>query len=182
MIYTPRTRARGLGIRTGDVSPLIGLLFLLDLCIKRLDWVIRMVRSERSDRGTTALQPTIGVRMGSGVAAVAGDAWAIGLLPGLDCYGPRRTAIRDSVWGTAGSRSRSRRHVGAPEPSRPSRPSRQPHSRGGGKRLMVYYAVVSIIYAILWVLLPSTAEALIVGFIALLLMPAIVSERRRWRR
>jgi hypothetical protein len=46
---------------------------------------------------------------------------------------------------------------------------------------MLYSTAVSAFYAVLWVFCPRIAEALLVGFIALLLVPAVISERRRWK-
>ena len=46
----------------------------------------------------------------------------------------------------------------------------------------VYSLIVSMAYALLWMGRPSVAEALVVAFVALLVVPALHSERKRWQR
>lgn len=47
---------------------------------------------------------------------------------------------------------------------------------------MMYSLGVSAAYALVWAAFPRIAEALLILFVALLLVPACIVERRRWRR
>jgi hypothetical protein len=51
-------------------------------------------------------------------------------------------------------------------------------------RLAVYFAVVSVAYALLALFVPVAAEVLMIAFVALLLVPLLVFDYRhgRWHR
>lgn len=48
--------------------------------------------------------------------------------------------------------------------------------------LPLYSLIVSCLYGLLWLLWPSAAEAAVIAFVALLLVPALYDEQKRTRR
>lgn len=49
-------------------------------------------------------------------------------------------------------------------------------------RLAIYLAAVSVVYALLAVTAPAIADALLVGFVALLVVPTAIHDIGRLRR
>jgi hypothetical protein len=48
-------------------------------------------------------------------------------------------------------------------------------------RLCIYLLAVSMIYALLALWAPRAAEATVIGFVALLVIPVLVEDVRAWR-
>lgn len=124
-----------------------------------------------------------GERMGRRSANLVRDGRIAGVLRVLGADGPGGTPIRDDVRGTAGSGrgSESARDTArAADASDSAR--RSSRRRRAVVKLAMYYMLVSLAFFVLSVAAPDVADAAVVGFIGLLLVPACYSELLRVRK